>query len=79
MSAKAINEATGKGLLRQHIKCDDVAENRWAIVTEDVNWGELTAQHPWLLTEVSLFIVYLVLEDFTWSMEGRFQRDCIHK
>ena len=56
MSAKAINEVTGKSLLQRHLKHEGVAENRLAVVTPDVNWGELTAQHPWLLTEVSSYV-----------------------
>ncbi|XP_072022744.1 ATP-citrate synthase-like [Amphiura filiformis] len=51
MSAKAINEVTGKNLLQKHLKYGGTAENRVAVVTEGVNWDELTAQNPWLLTE----------------------------
>ncbi|XP_038044305.1 ATP-citrate synthase-like isoform X2 [Patiria miniata] len=51
MSAKAIREAAGKNLLQRHLQCDVTAPNKWATVTEDVDWGQLTAQNPWLLTE----------------------------
>ncbi|XP_033639269.1 ATP-citrate synthase-like isoform X1 [Asterias rubens] len=51
MSAKAIREAAGKNLLQKHLQCDVTAANRWATVTEDVNWDELTKENPWLLTE----------------------------
>ncbi len=53
MSAKAINEVTGKNLLQQNLNYNGTADNRIAVVTEDVKWDELTAKNPWLLTEVS--------------------------
>ena len=56
MSAKAIREAAGKNLLQKHLQCDVTAANRWATVTEDVNWDELTKEHPWLLTEVCTLV-----------------------
>nr|XP_054767804.1 ATP-citrate synthase-like isoform X1 [Lytechinus pictus] len=51
MSAKAIREAGGKALLGRHLKSASVAPFRGATVTEDVNWDQLTAENPWLLTE----------------------------
>lgn len=51
MSAKAIYEAKGKELLNKYLT-DEAAKNRFAVVTETVNWDTLTADHPWLLTEV---------------------------
>lgn len=50
MSAKAIYEAKGKELLNKYLT-DEAAKNRFAVVTETVNWDTLTADHPWLLTE----------------------------
>ena len=53
MSAKAINEATGKNLLNNclsgaaHVNC------RFASVDQSTNYDKLAQQNPWLLTEVS--------------------------
>ena len=53
MSAKAINEATGKNLLNNcldgatHVNC------RFATVEQSTNYDKLAQQNPWLLTEVS--------------------------
>ena len=52
MSAKAIWEVTGKALLNNCMTGCAVA-NKFAEVTEDTDWDVLTAQNPWLLTEVS--------------------------
>lgn len=51
MSAKAIYEAKGKELLNKYLT-DEAVKNRFAVVTETVNWDTLTADNPWLLTEV---------------------------
>ena len=53
MSAKAINEATGKNLLNNclsgaaHVNC------RFASVDQTTSYDKLAQQNPWLLTEVS--------------------------
>lgn len=51
MSAKAIYEAKGKDLLNKCLTAEAV-KNRFAVVTEAVNWDTLTADNPWLLSEV---------------------------
>jgi hypothetical protein len=51
MSAKAIYEAKGKELLNKYLT-NEAVKNRFAVVTETVNWDTLTATNPWLLTEV---------------------------
>ncbi|KAK3108901.1 hypothetical protein FSP39_018217 [Pinctada imbricata] len=50
MSAKAVSEAKGKQLLNDNLG-DEASKNRFALVTEAVNWDRLTQEHPWLLTE----------------------------
>lgn len=48
MSAKAINEATGKGLLNTHLKNHNANESSFAVVTEETKWDLLAQNHPWL-------------------------------
>ena len=56
MSAKAVNEATGKNLLNKFLS--DVAEPCvFATVTEETNLGTLEQEFPWLTTKVRTFIV----------------------
>lgn len=50
MSAKAIYEAKGKELLNNFLEGASI-KNKFAVVTSDVNWGQLTDDHPWLKTE----------------------------
>lgn len=52
MSAKAIYEATGKGLLNKHLNCDSVSRAKYATVENDTDWDDLKRDHPWLLSEV---------------------------
>lgn len=54
MSAKAINEATGKGLLNKQLEGNVAAACRFAVVSETTNWSTLAQENPWLLTEVIL-------------------------
>lgn len=51
MSAKAINEATGKGLLNKQLEGNVAAACRFAVVSETTNWSTLAQENPWLLTE----------------------------
>ncbi|MFT7797582.1 ATP-citrate synthase-like [Arapaima gigas] len=53
MSAKAISEQTGKEFLYKYICTSAVVQNRfkYASVTGDTDWGRLTQEHPWMLTE----------------------------
>uniref|UniRef100_A0AAQ4RH94 ATP-citrate synthase n=1 Tax=Gasterosteus aculeatus aculeatus TaxID=481459 RepID=A0AAQ4RH94_GASAC len=53
MSAKAISEQTGKEFLYKHICTSAAVQNRfrYASVTAGTDWGRLTQEHPWLLTE----------------------------
>ena len=51
MSAKAINEASGKELLNKFLEGTAI-KNRFASVKEDVNWTQLVQDNPWLKTEV---------------------------
>lgn len=50
MSAKAIYEAKGKELLNSFLEGASI-KNKFAIVTDDVNWGQLVQDNPWLNTE----------------------------
>ena len=53
MSAKAISEATGKGLLNKFlVQTTGAVRGRFASVNPDTNWDILTQDNPWLLTEV---------------------------
>ena len=56
MSAKAISEQTGKDFLYKYICTSTAVQNRfsYARVTTETDWGRLTQEHPWLLTEVKL-------------------------
>lgn len=56
MSAKAISEQTGKDFLYKYICTTAAVQNRfrYASVTAETDWGRLTQEHPWLLTEVRL-------------------------
>lgn len=51
MSAKAIREVTGKGLLNKNLPSGVCAECRFAPVDPDTDWSELSQKHPWLTTE----------------------------
>ncbi|MGH0122000.1 UNVERIFIED_CONTAM: hypothetical protein FKN15_000541 [Acipenser sinensis] len=53
MSAKAIAEQTGKEFLYKHICTSAAVQNRfrYASVTTDTDWDQLTQDHSWLLTE----------------------------
>lgn len=51
MSAKAISEATGKGIINEHLKNTAAAKCRYASVNEDTKWVDLKADNPWLETE----------------------------
>ena len=53
MSAKAIQEATGKRLLNS-VLGTSAAPCRFAPITESTNWDTLATEHPWLLTEVRI-------------------------
>lgn len=56
MSAKAIREATGKGLINKYLEGGDalgVAKSRYASVTESTEWTQLLADNPWLEITVS--------------------------
>ena len=58
MSAKAINEATGKNLLNKFLS--DVAEPCcFATVTEETNLGTLAQDVPWLCNKVCMFYYIL--------------------
>lgn len=60
MSAKAIFEAKGKELLNKFLESVSI-KNKFAVVTEDVNWGQLVSDNPWLNTEVSVEYCFFVL------------------
>ncbi|XP_026574012.1 ATP-citrate synthase isoform X1 [Pseudonaja textilis] len=53
MSAKAISEQTGKEFLYKYICTSSAVQNRfkYARVTPDSDWDQVTQDHPWLLTE----------------------------
>ncbi|XP_052812732.1 ATP-citrate synthase-like [Mya arenaria] len=51
MSAKAIYEAKGKELLNKYLESGSGVKNRYAVVTEDVNWDQLVQDNPWLQTQ----------------------------
>lgn len=52
MSAKAIREASGKGLINRLLPDGTAAANcRFASVDEHTKMSQLTTDHPWLLTE----------------------------
>ena len=54
MSAKAIYEATGKGLLNKCLDCEDMSKAKFATVYENTDWDDLISrQHPWLENQVS--------------------------
>lgn len=53
MSAKAINEASGKKLLREQLSPEEIGPNvniNFAVVTADTNYTKLAEEHPWLKT-----------------------------
>ena len=56
MSAKAIQEATGKNLLNKFLASDVTSKSKFAIVTLDTDWDSLMLDHPWLSTEVCIVI-----------------------
>ncbi|XP_076039811.1 ATP-citrate synthase [Oratosquilla oratoria] len=51
MSAKAIQEATGKRLLNENLPKGTFASCRFASVHEGTDWSQLAQENPWLLTE----------------------------
>ncbi|KAM8876012.1 ATP-citrate synthase isoform 1-T1 [Synchiropus picturatus] len=53
MSTKAISEQTGKEFLYKYICTSAAVQNRfrYARVTPETDWDQLTQEHPWLLTE----------------------------
>uniref|UniRef100_A0A224YTI9 ATP-citrate synthase n=1 Tax=Rhipicephalus zambeziensis TaxID=60191 RepID=A0A224YTI9_9ACAR len=51
MSAKAINEATGKRLLNEHLAPGAAAPCEFAVVNPDTRWDTLRNSHPWLATQ----------------------------
>uniref|UniRef100_A0A1W7RAR5 ATP-citrate synthase n=1 Tax=Hadrurus spadix TaxID=141984 RepID=A0A1W7RAR5_9SCOR len=51
MSAKAIREATGKGLLNKYLNTGIAVKSQFAAVTEETNWNDLLEKNPWLKTE----------------------------
>ena len=53
MSAKAIDEATGKNLLNKHLEQGVAAPARFAEVTAATDWDALVANHPWLSSQVT--------------------------
>lgn len=55
MSAKAISEASGKGLLNKFLNSSAVSKSRFVSVPEKCNINDLLADNPWLKTEVSNF------------------------
>lgn len=64
MSAKAIREATGKGLINKYLECGaetGTQKSRFASVTETTDWSQLVVEHPWLESTVSITSVMFVL------------------
>lgn len=55
MSAKAISEAKGKELLNKFLGGTAMI-NQMVTVTQSVNWNQLTADNPWLATQVNIFM-----------------------
>ena len=53
MSAKAVNEASGKNLLNKVLTGTAAAKCRFASVNKDTDWNSLLQDNPWLKTEVS--------------------------
>ncbi|KAG7209716.1 hypothetical protein KM043_011351 [Ampulex compressa] len=52
MSAKAIQEATGKDLINRKLSAGTrVAKCRYVTVTEKTNWTDIVIEHPWLTTQ----------------------------
>lgn len=55
MSAKAISEATGKGLLNKFLGSSaSVVKSQFAVVDQNSDWQKIVEDHPWLLKEVSI-------------------------
>ena len=65
MSAKAIYEAKGKQLLNDSLEGASI-KNKFAVVREDVNWGQLVDDNPWLTTEVSILITIFYIVTFKY-------------
>uniref|UniRef100_A0A671R9Y8 ATP-citrate synthase n=1 Tax=Sinocyclocheilus anshuiensis TaxID=1608454 RepID=A0A671R9Y8_9TELE len=70
MSAKAISEQTGKEFLYKYICTTAAVQNRFccATVTADTDWNRLQQDHPWLLTEVSICLVFI---KNNWTFDGK--------
>lgn len=66
MSAKAINEVTGKGLLNNYIEGNLTIHSRFASVNEETNWDTLVQDNPWLQTEV--IIIFLLSANNNMSL-----------
>ena len=65
MSAKAIREATGKGILNRLLDSSaGAATCKFAAVTEETNWNELLAANPWLDTTVSDGVMIVLRGNF---------------
>ena len=58
MSAKAIREATGKDFLNNELPAGVAAKARFASVSAHTDWDTLAAAHPWLNSEVCLWLDY---------------------
>lgn len=59
MSAKAIQEATGKDLLNRHLNGNSgISQCKFASVNENTKWSELISNNPWLETSVCIRILY---------------------
>ena len=52
MSAKAIQEATGKNFLNKYLDADVSTSTRFASVNASTDWDALAQDHPWLKSEV---------------------------
>ena len=61
MSAKAVNEATGKNLLNKCIEGQAAVQCRFASVNKDTNWTALAQDNPWLNSEVSSNLFYKIV------------------
>ena len=60
MSARAIWEATGKGLINGHLgaPASGFHKCRFAVFDENTKWEDLVQKEPWLESEVSYHIFF---------------------
>ncbi|KAK7025415.1 hypothetical protein SK128_007293 [Halocaridina rubra] len=72
MSAKAIREVTGKGLLNKNLPSGVFAECRFAQVGTDTKWEELAQQHPWLTSEDQSITVSFCKDNPYLACKGMF-------